>query len=284
LSIEQQLFQLTIIFDGQPKMEKQTASSLRLTDEMFRRAKSRLLKMHFDAGVGHIGGNLSIFDTLILIVVENLGRGERVILSKGHSAGALYVSLWMAGQLEDQDLDTFHQDNTKLPGHPPSHGLPHTPFATGSLGHGLSLACGLALGKRFAKKTDRVFCLTSDGEWQEGSTWEAFIFACHNKLNNLTVLIDQNGLQGFGSTNEIASMNNLSEKFAGFAVDVFCIDGHDHDAIRDALEKTSGKFSVVILKTVKGNGISFMENQMEWHYLPLSNSQFERAMLEVNSF
>jgi len=127
-----------------------------------------------------------------------------------------------------------------------------------------------------------VFCVTSDGEWQEGSTWEAFIFACHHKFNNLTVLIDQNGLQGFGSTEEIASMSKLRERFAGFDVDVLCIDGHDHNSIRDALDKTSDRFSIIILETVKGKGVGFMENQMEWHYLPLSKSQYEQAVLEVD--
>lgn len=265
-------------------MKNQVAQPLMLTDGMLRLSRRRLLKMHFDAGVGHIGGNLSVLDALLLIFVEYLRKEAKFVLSKGHSAGALYIALWATGQLREQDLTTFHGDGTRLPGHPPSSSLPHTAFATGSLGHGLSLACGIALGKRFSKNLDRVFCITSDGEWQEGSTWEAFIFACHNKLSNLTILIDQNGLQGFGSTGEIASMNNLKEKFVGFDAKVFRVNGHDHDALRDVLDKTSSMLSVIILATVKGKGVSFMENRMEWHYLPLSMAQYEQAVLEVDPF
>ena len=256
----------------------------KLTAETFRRAKLRLLKMHYDAGVGHIGGNLSVLDALILIFIEYVQEEAKVVLSKGHAAGALYIALWTVGLVGDEDLNTFHLDGTRLPGHPPSTGLPNIPFATGSLGHGLSLACGLALGKRFANKTDRVFCITSDGEWQEGSTWEAFIFACHNRLNNLTVLIDKNNLQGFGSTDEVASMEALSKRMAGFDVEIFCINGHDHHAIRGALENSRNKFSIIVLETTKGNGISFMENKMEWHYLPLTSSQYQQAVREVDAF
>ena len=245
------------------------------------RARRRLLQMHHRAGVGHLGGNLSVLDALLLLYHDYVGESDRVVLSKGHSAGALYVALWSVGRLPDASLDTFHRDGTLLAGHPPCNGLPDVPFATGSLGHGLSLAAGTALGMRLQNRPGRVFCLTSDGEWQEGSTWEALIFACHQRLANLTVLVDHNGLQGFGSTAEVASMSPLWEKLAGFAADVSVIDGHDAGALRTALDEPStGRPRVLVLRTLKGKGVSFMEGRMEWHYLPLSDAQFQAALAE----
>ena len=168
-------------------------------------ARKRLLRMHFESGVGHIGGNLSSIDAMLVVFHEFKRENDEFILSKGHGAGALYVTLWSLGLLSDDELQSFHKDDTLLPGHPPAFGLPHTRFATGSLGHGLSLAAGSALGARLQGQDSHVYCLTSDGEWQEGSTWEAFIFACHHKLTNLTILVDHNGLQGFGSTSGLGT-------------------------------------------------------------------------------
>jgi transketolase len=152
---------------------------------------------------------------MLLVHHELMSPGDRFVLSKGHSAGAYYVVLWSLGKLSDADLDSFHKDGTRLAGHPPSHGIPEIEFATGSLGHGLSLAAGLALAAKLKGQTHRIYCLTSDGEWQEGSTLEALIFAAHHKLSNLTIMIDQNGLQGFGTTAEVASMDDMSKRLAG---------------------------------------------------------------------
>ena len=238
--------------------------------------------MHYDAGVGHLGGNLSALDAMLLVFHECLREQDRFILSKGHSAGALYVALWSVGRLTDEALDTFHRDGTLLAGHPPCVGIPDIPFATGSLGHGLSLAAGTALGHRLQGSDARVVCLTSDGEWQEGSTWEALIFACHQKLANLTVLVDHNELQGFGSTTEVASMAPLWDKLAGFDAEIHVIDGHDPDALRAVLAgPAQARPRIVVLRTVKGKGVSFMEGRMEWHYLPLSEPQFRAAVAEL---
>jgi transketolase len=185
------------------------------------------------------------------------------------------------GRLTDLDLKTFHQDNTLLAGHPPATGVTDIPFATGSLGHGLSLAAGTALAMQLRGQPDRVFCMTSDGEWQEGSTWEALIFACHHKLTNLTVLVDHNGLQGFGTTAAVASMSPLHEKLLGFDVQVTCVNGHDLSGIRDALCVSPPKLHIIVLETIKGNGVRFMENKLEWHYLPLSLEQFHAAMEDI---
>lgn len=255
----------------------------KLTDSEISAARKRLLQMHFESGVGHIGGNLSVLDALLVVFNEFLGSKDMFVLSKGHSAGALYIALWSVGKLQEQDLVRFHKDDTLLAGHPPARGIADIPFATGSLGHGLSLAAGTALAFRLKQRGERVFCVTSDGEWQEGSTWEALIFACHQRLSNLTVLVDHNGLQGFGSTGEVASMSPLWEKLQGFDVDLQIIDGHNPDEIRAALSVESVRPSVIVLRTIKGHGVSFMENQMAWHYLPLTADQFQKAVEEIDS-
>ena len=247
------------------------------------RARLRLLKMHYDAGVGHIGGNLSALDAMLVVFHDYLKVGDKFILSKGHAAGALYVALWSMGKLDDADLKTFHKDGTLLAGHPPASGIPGNSFATGSLGHGLSLAAGTALAFRLKRSDARVVCLTSDGEWQEGSTWEALIFACHHGLANLTVLVDHNNLQGFGSTADVASMSPLWEKLHGFNVDLENIDGHDHGKINEALSRSANRTRVIVLRTVKGRGVSFMENRMEWHYLPLTENQLQSATQDMAS-
>jgi transketolase len=246
-------------------------------------ARQRLLTMHYESGVGHIGGNLSSLDAMLVVFHEYLRGEDRFFLSKGHSAGALYTALWSLGRLDDHDLETFHRDDTLLAGHPPAAGIPEIGFATGSLGHGVSLAAGTALAFRLKGSDARVVCLTSDGEWQEGSTWEGLIFASHHRLNNLTILVDHNGLQGFGSTTDIASMSPLWQRLQGFDVDVNVIDGHDASAIQSALSSPSERLKVVVLRTVKGHGVSFMENEMKWHYLPLTAELYQQAIDEIAS-
>jgi len=243
--------------------------------------RRRLIRMHYESGVGHIGGNLSSLDALALLFNEYIGPDDHFVLSKGHSAGALYIALWSAGKLDDSQLATFHKDGTLLAGHPPAGGIPEIMFATGSLGHGLSLAAGTALATRMRGKADHVYCVMSDGEWQEGSTWEALIFSSHQQLANLTVLVDHNQLQGFGSTNAVASMAPLWERVRGFDVEIDVVPGHDLQAIRTALGKRPGRPHVVMLETTKGKGVSFMENQMEWHYLPLNEAQYKQAIAEL---
>lgn len=238
--------------------------------------------MHFESGVGHIGGNLSSLDSMLLVFHEFKRDTDDFILSKGHSAGALYITLWSLGLLNDEELKFFHKDHTLLPGHPPAAGLSNVRFATGSLGHGLSLAAGLALGARLQGQDSHIYCLTSDGEWQEGSTWEAFMFACHHKLSNLTILVDNNGLQGFGSTKEVASMGQLVDRISGFPCKPIAVDGHNLDELRSALlypPDNHPKF--ICMETVKGSGVSFMENKMEWHYLPMNQEQYNRAIKDL---
>lgn len=251
---------------------------------MVRAARRRLLRMHYEAGVGHIGGNLSALDILLCLHHEVMTPADSFILSKGHAAGALYVTLWTLDLLSDEDLTTFHKDNTRLSGHPPAGAIPHIAFATGSLGHGLGLSNGLALADELKSERGHVFCLTSDGEWNEGSSWESLIFAQHHHLN-LTLIVDLNGLQGFGSTAQVANMDPLADKFRAFGLPTVEVDGHDVSALRTVLTPFAASKGprAVVARTRKGSGVSFMENKMEWHYLPLSAAQYAAAITEIEA-
>jgi len=267
----------------------------RNSEENFRhirkKAALRLLRMHYESKSGHVGGNFSCLDALLVLHHSVMTQEDRFILSKGHSAGALYVALWSLGLLSDADLETFCRENTALPGHPSGLGIPNLLFPTGSLGHGPSLAAGLALALKGRRATGRVFCLCSDGEWQEGSCWEALIFAVRQRLGNLVFLVDQNGLQGFGSTQEVAGVSDLAPRFQAFGAAVACADGHDPNAILRALAPrdggegppvADGRPQVVVLRTRKGNGLHY-EGKLESHYLPLSAEQYETAVQRINA-
>jgi transketolase len=236
--------------------------------------------MHYESGVGHIGGNLSSIDLLMTLYHEVLQPKDAFILSKGHAAGALYITLWSMGAITEDDLHRFHKDGTLLSGHPPARGIPEISFATGSLGHGLSLASGLALARKLKREPGRVFCLTSDGEWNEGSNWEALIFLAHHRLD-VTLVVDLNGLQGFGATCDVATLQPLSAKFREFGVRVVEADGHDPGSLADILREHTGGPTAVIARTKKGCGVSFMEDHFEWHYLPMNADQYRQAIREM---
>ena len=246
---------------------------------LIQKTRRRLLEMHYRAHAGHIGPNLSALDCMVTLFHRVKAPDDNFILSKGHAAGAFYVTLWSLGQLSDAELDTFCQNGTRLAGHP--HGeLPSLLFPTGSIGHGPGLACGLALGARRQGSGRHIWCLCGDGEWQEGACWESLIFAVHHKLDNLTLIIDNNGLQGFGTTNEVASMGNLKPRFQAFDCVVTVADGHDAEAIEKALGSgQAGKPSVVLLNTIKGRGLS-NEGKVSCHYLPLSEGEYSNLMKE----
>jgi transketolase len=234
-------------------------------------------------------------DILDALFTHAIGESDQFVLSKGHAAGALYVTLWAHGRLSDDDLATFHRDGTRLAGHPPASGIPEILFATGSLGHGPGLASGLALGWRLQGVQGHAFCLTSDGEWNEGSCWEALAFAVHHRLGNLTLVVDANGLQGFGSTREVMNLEPLAAKFRAFGADVTEVDGHDAVALATAIavphrdgrgearSPLPGTPRVIVARTIKGKGISFMEGRMEWHYLPLTDDLLAQAVAELDA-
>ena len=245
---------------------------------LLRAARARLLKMHYESNSGHIGGNLSCIDALMLLHHFVMQPDDRFILSKGHSAGALYTVLWSLGKLSDSDLESFCGNDSILPAHPSGSGIPDLLFPTGSLGHGPSLAAGLALAEQHLQSDRHVYCLCSDGEWQEGSCWEALIFSVHHRLDNLTILIDQNGLQGFGKTQDVISCGNLSDRIAAFGAEVTRVDGHDPYALMEGLKRRpSARPSVLIMDTIKGRGLHY-EGRLESHYLPLTESQYQAAI------
>jgi transketolase len=271
-----------MILKVQPTETAQDLSTGLSMPFLVKKAKTRLLRMHYESRIGHIGGNLSCLDIMLSLYHRVMGEHDMFVLSKGHAVGALYVALWSRGVLTDRDLSTFHRDGTRLSGHPPVSGIPEIAFATGSLGHGIGLAAGVALGKTLRNLPGRVFCLTSDGEWNEGSSWESLIFAAHHRLDRLTIIVDQNGLQGFGSTREVADIAPLTDKFRAFGIPTLEIDGHDPEAIEQALEEASRQGpAAVVARTVKGHGVSFMENRLEWHYLPMSEAQYLQALSEI---
>jgi transketolase len=254
--------------------------------DLLHRTRLRLLRMHYEAQAGHLGGNFSCIDLMMVLHHQVMDPHDRFVLSKGHSAGALYATLWSLGKLSDEDLATFSQDDSLLPGHPSGAGIPDLLFSTGSLGHGPSLAVGLALAARHAadeREPRRVFCLCSDGEWQEGSCWEALTMAIHHRLSNLVIIIDQNGLQGFGETAEVISCADLTPRLAGFGAEVRVIDAHDPDAIRQALAEPFAQGpGVVLANSIKGRGLPYA-GRLESHYLPLDESQYREAVATLNA-
>ena len=256
-------------------------SSINKIRSLLNKVKKRLLKLHFDSGTGHIGGNFSCIDALVVLHHLVMKSSDRFILSKGHSAAALYLTLWSMGEISDDDLATYAEDNSFFACHPAGAGIPGLLFHTGSLGHGFSLASGLAIAARHKKIQRRIYCLCSDGEWQEGSCWEALAFAVHHKLENLTILIDENGLQGFNRVSEVISGAGLKERIAAFGACVRRVDGHNLLEIKKGLDSpVSGKPLVLILKTLKGHGLHF-ENLLESHYLPLTEAQYINALKKL---
>ncbi len=251
--------------------------------------RRNFLRMHFEAQAGHIGTGLSSIDLLTAIYKSWIGPADRFVLSKGHGASALYATLHFYGVFSDETIRTYYQDGTQLPAHPAPNAFAAIPIATGSLGHGLPVACGLAFVRKKLRGlgggAERVACLMSDGECNEGSVWEAALFAGHHGLDNLTVLIDANGLQGFGRTSEVMNNEPFADKWRAFGFAVEEIDGHDFAQIHAALGRApDGRHPRCILaRTIKGKGVSFMEDRMEWHYLPMKPEQYQEALRALES-
>lgn len=261
-----------------------------------------ILEQSKRANVGHIGSCLCVVEILAALYSDSLKgdpddhNRDRFILSKGHAALALYTVLRLRGDITEDEFDTFCGDGSFLGVHP-ERAVPGIDFSTGSLGHGLSIAAGAALGAHMQCSPRRVFCLISDAECNEGSVWEAAMFAAHHKLHNLRVIIDANGQQAFGLTREVLNSSNLAERWAGFGWRVSDVDGHSVAALVDALssESTDPAPHVVIARTVFGRGVSFMEEgrplsqahlpvqAINWHYLPMSDHEYQIALAELET-
>lgn len=253
--------------------------------------RAHALRMCSHAGSSHIGTCLSMADLLAVLYGRVLKHDaarpawdERdwFLLSKGHGAAALYAVLAERGFFPVDDLGGYGDAGSKLLGHA-SHHVPGVELSTGSLGHALPVACGVALAAKRDGKPHRVFVLLSDGELDEGSNWEAILFAPHHKLDNLVVLVDYNKIQSFGTVAEVLDLEPLLDKWAAFGWEVREVDGHDHDAIVNALRAParSGIPVVVLAHTVKGKGVTFMENDLAWHYKAPNAGQLAKALDEL---
>ncbi len=245
------------------------------------------------AGSGHPGGSLSCADILTYLYFEEMNidpkepkwdARDRFVLSKGHAAPALYSTLANRGYFPVSDLTTLRKIDSYLQGHPDMKGTPGVDMSTGSLGLGISAACGMALSGKISGKDYRVYTVVGDGESEEGQVWEAAMFASHYKLDNLCVVIDLNGLQIDGPIAEVMNPMPHDKKFEGFGFNVITIDGHDFEQIEAAFaeaRKCKGKPTAIIAKTVKGKGVSFMEDQVGWHGQAPKGEQAEQALAEL---
>lgn len=237
--------------------------------------KKRFLRMYKFANAGHIGSSLSCAEMLTFVKFACMKDTDHFILSKGHAAAALYSTLAEAGNLSEGDIESFYKNGTYLPAHPPANKIKGIPFATGSLGHGLSLAAGFGMASKLRKDNRSIYCITSDGELNEGSTWEAAMFISQHRLTNVIWLIDRNRFQGFGSTEEVMNLDPLSQKLESFGFTVLEVDGHDFN---DLLSTRKGlleikKPIVIICNTTKGRGWS-LENTLDSHYLPFKDDEY----------
>ncbi len=258
-----------------------------------RRIRQLSLVMISRAKSSHIGSNLSIVDLLTVLYEKTLRvkpgkplwpNRDRFILSKGHGCAAVYAALAIKGFFPEKWLETYHQNNSRLAGHITAYGVPGVEVSAGSLGHGLPIGAGLALAAKRDRKKYRVFVLMSDGELDEGSNWEAILFAGHHSLDNLVAIIDYNKLQALGRTNEVINLEPLGDKWQAFGWQVKEIDGHNFDEIEKAFSRIpfkKGQPTCLICHTVKGKGVSFMENKLAWHYRYPDEKQLAKALQEL---
>lgn len=251
-----------------------------------------ILEQSKRANVGHIGSALSIADIIVALYAHALRiptfddpERDRFILSKGHAALALYAMIFLKGWITEAELNTYCGDNSILGTHP-EQALRGIDFSTGSLGMGLSVGAGMALAARLQQSNRRVFVLISDAECNEGSTWEGVMFAAHHHLSNLVTIIDLNGQQAFGYTDQVLSLTPMAERWRAFNWDVHEVDGHDIEGITQTIARidtTTGKPHVLIAHTTFGKGVSYMESQIKWHYLPMSDVEYWQALKEIES-
>ncbi len=260
--------------------------------EFSNRIRKHCVRMTSRANASHIGSSFSMADLVAVLYGKVLlvdparpdwPERDRFVLSKGHGCAALYAALAECGFFPMTWLDTYCLDGSPLAGHV-CHHVPGVEFSTGSLGHGLPVATGMALAARRDGKSHRVFCLLSDGECDAGSTWEPILFAPHHRLDNLIAIVDYNKIQSLGRVKEVIDLDPLSDKWRAFGWAVREIDGHALDAIERALSEVpyeANRPSCIIAHTIKGKGVSFMEDQLLWHYKAPLGEDFERAMAEL---
>lgn len=268
------------------RREETTAECVMLEERVFS-VKKRFLAMYKKAHAGHVGSSLSCAEVLVFLKFAWMGDADTFVLSKGHAVAALYSLLAEQNLLTQSQIDSFYEDGTLLPALPPFNAFDEIPFATGSLGYGLSVSAGMALGAKLNREDRRFFCVTSDGELDEGSVWEAALFVAHHKLTNVVWIIDRNHIQAFGRTEEVMALEPLDAKLRAFGYHVVSVDGHDFRALSAARDECMRAVDtlrlpvVIIANTVKGNGISSMCDTVDCHYLPLDDTRYEQALGEL---
>lgn len=252
-------------------------------EQIAKEVRKDILLQIYSAQSGHPGGALSCADILTAIYFDKINEGDKVVLSKGHASAALYAVLTEKGVIEKEALITFRKLNSKLQGHPSLLKTKGVDVSSGSLGQGLSIANGMALSFKLDKKDNSVYVILGDGEIQEGQVWEAMMTASHYNLNNVIAFLDYNKLQIDGSNDEVMKVAPVKEKFEAFGWYVQEIDGHNFEEIMGAIDKSKAQDrpSIIIANTVKGKGVSFMENQCGWHGKAPNKEQYEAAMQEL---
>jgi transketolase len=261
--------------------------------EVSKQIRKDIVEMLTASGSGHPGGSLSAADIVTTLFFNELNinpenpkdeNRDRFVLSKGHAAPVLYSALARRGYIDPEELTTLRKLGSKLQGHPNMNDVPGIDMSTGSLGQGTSAAVGMALAGKIDKKAYRVYAILGDGELEEGQIWEAAMSAAHYKLDNLTIFIDFNGLQIDGDITSVMNPSPIDKKFEAFGWNVIVIDGHNYDEILDSIEKAKsfkGKPTAIVCKTIKGKGVSFMENEAGWHGMAPSKEQCEKAIEEL---
>ena len=271
-----------------------TEKEIKNLEDLCLESRRNIIEMVYGAKSGHIGGSLSSCEIMTVLfhkcMKHSLGgksspdysQRDRFVLSKGHVSPIYYSVLSQVGFIDKSELSTLRKLGSRLQGHP-AIGCPGVEVATGSLGQGLSIACGIAISLKIDKNPANVFVLLGDGELQEGNVWEAFMQASARKLDNIIAIVDRNRLQIDGCTEDIKPLDNLCDKLRAFNWEVFEIDGHNIEQIYDTIEsaKKSQKPSVIIANTIKGKGVSFMENNAGWHGKAPSKDDYEKAMSEL---
>lgn len=249
-----------------------------------------ILKMGWKSKASHLGSALSLVEILYALYFktahfskENINdpNRDKIILSKGHGSAALYSVLNRLGIISDEQIETYSQNGGKLPCHIDMTTAPGLEASAGSLGHGAGIGVGMALANKMDGKNGRIFVIVGDGEIQEGSVWEAIAYASTKKLNNFTLIVDFNGIQASSFSNETINQQNLSTRLEAFGFDAYDVDGHNIDALTEALKKTTDKPTAIVAHTIKGKGISFMENTIQSHYTKLTDDLYEKALIEV---
>lgn len=261
--------------------------------EIAREVRKDIIKMLTASGSGHPGGSLSAVEILTTLYFREMKvniedpknpERDRFVLSKGHAAPVLYSVLAEKGFFNKEELNGLRKLGSILQGHPNMNYVPGVDMSTGSLGQGISTAVGMAIAGKLDKKDYRVFSLLGDGELQEGEVWEATMAAAQFKLDNLTAFVDYNGLQIDGRTQDVMSPEPIDEKFKAFGWHVISIDGHDFEAIINAIDEaknTKGQPTMIVAKTIKGKGVSFMEDEASWHGSAPNKEQCEQALIEI---